>query len=647
MGASPRLTSSSKTRTTTSPAPAADQSPQDEPKTAYAYIRFSSGKQTGNDSYERQIERAKEYARAHNLVLDEETTLEDLGVSGYLGNNLEHGALAGFVEAVKAGKVAKGTVLIIESLDRLSRDKVLKANSLFSTLLTNGIEIATLLDKQYYTEESVNKNVGQLMISIGVMQRAYEESATKADRIGNIWKKKKAGASKTDIATTKVPAWLEVVGRRTERGRQVGGKIKVIKKRAAIVQEIFELKKQGLGKRLIKERLNSTLRISKHLKAKKVPAFGRSGVWHDSYIESILHNRAVLGEAQFWKTVDGVRVKDGPVIPDYYPRIIKQDLFDACQEKQIYTRGPAAKRVANLFSELLFDGDTEAPIKYTDKGEKSKDGRYKYLYSEEPDSTKTKRRSKGWDYTVFENLFLKHIQEINWNKVAGREDVVAVQRLKTGIAEAKEEIKKIDVRIDNLLDSLESGENRDLINPRLTKAKSEKDEKLSLLERLEGKLNAQVKKRQDIRGNKLAVLAQKHDYATRVRLRAELKKVIKRIELYRQGMLGVRGYYTHDPACRIVYQNGHEMILFLDEGADQSMMHKESALYSQEAEDAAEKRIKEKKKIKAAKARANRNRSRTEFPFRSSANQPQNLSPNLSIRKKDGRADKASSAMAR
>lgn len=403
-----------KIKKTSSQALAAEEL-QDERKTAYAYIRFSSGQQTGGDSYERQLERAQQYAKDHNLRLDEETTLEDLGVSGYLGKNLENGPLAGFVEAVKNQAVEPGTVFLVESLDRLGRNKVLKAVNLFTALLEGGIEIVTLLDGQHYTEDGVNANVGQLFVSVGIMQRAYEESRTKAIRIGSIWEKKKANASKKNVVTTKIPAWLEVVDRQTVNGRKVGGKIVAIKERAEIVRQIFQLKKQGLGKRLIKQRLDATIRISRKLKESKIPAFGSSGVWHDSYIESILHNRAVLGEAQFWKTKDGGRVKDGNPIPDYYPQIIEFDLFNECQDKQKHTRGPAGKRVSNLFSELLFDGDTGAPIKYTDKGELSKEGKYRYLYSDESDATKIKRRSKGWDYGQFERLFLQHIQEINWN----------------------------------------------------------------------------------------------------------------------------------------------------------------------------------------------------------------------------------------
>ncbi len=179
---------------------------------------------------------------------------------------------------------------------------------------------------------------------------------------------------------------------------------------------------------------------------------------------------------------------------------------------------------------------------------------------------------KGWNYGNFERLFLKHIEEVDWAKIAGTEDFELVKQLRISVAEAKEEIKRIDVRIENLMDGMEKGENLDLIGPRLTAAKTQKSEKLKLILGLEGQLLEQVGKREDILGNKLKVLTQSDDYHTRLRLRAELKKVIKRVDVYRFGMLGVRGYYTRDPAIRVIYANGTERVAFLDEGADQSML---------------------------------------------------------------------------
>lgn len=71
---------------------------------AYSYVRFSSKKQELSDSKRRQIDAARKYASAHDLVLSEDT-FEDLGVSAYRGKNAAEGALGAFLAAVDAGHI--------------------------------------------------------------------------------------------------------------------------------------------------------------------------------------------------------------------------------------------------------------------------------------------------------------------------------------------------------------------------------------------------------------------------------------------------------------------------------------------------------------------------------------------------------------
>ncbi|HEY2328878.1 MAG TPA: recombinase family protein [Verrucomicrobiae bacterium] len=114
-------------------------------KTAISYLRFSSRKQSTNDSYRRQIEAAEKFCKENNLVLSER--LEDLGISAWKGKNLsDESALGGFLKLVEAGKVPKFTVLICENLDRLSRANILDALSLFTSILKSGVEIVTSMD---------------------------------------------------------------------------------------------------------------------------------------------------------------------------------------------------------------------------------------------------------------------------------------------------------------------------------------------------------------------------------------------------------------------------------------------------------------------------------------------------------------------
>src|SRR5688572_8784897 len=105
---------------------------------AYSYVRMSTEGQLQGDSLRRQLERSKEYAAEQGLDLDERT-FSDIGVSAYRGKNLKQGALSRFLEAVRSKKITAGSYLLVESLDRFSRDEVASAHSEFMQLIKAGI----------------------------------------------------------------------------------------------------------------------------------------------------------------------------------------------------------------------------------------------------------------------------------------------------------------------------------------------------------------------------------------------------------------------------------------------------------------------------------------------------------------------------
>src|SRR5437879_3718410 len=114
---------------------------------AYSYIRMSTDKQLSGDSLRRQREASENYAKVHSLELVDSLDgrdLRDIGVSGFKGANSKKGVLSVFLGHLNAGKIDVNSVLLIESFDRLSRDDVFDAFSLFSSILNKGIEIITL-----------------------------------------------------------------------------------------------------------------------------------------------------------------------------------------------------------------------------------------------------------------------------------------------------------------------------------------------------------------------------------------------------------------------------------------------------------------------------------------------------------------------
>jgi hypothetical protein len=97
------------------------------PMKAYVYSRFSSTEQRKGDSLRRQTERAAAWCEGKGIALDETIAYSDLGVSGFRGKNRSEGALSLFLRACEQGRVKRGSFLILENLDRLSREHPLAA----------------------------------------------------------------------------------------------------------------------------------------------------------------------------------------------------------------------------------------------------------------------------------------------------------------------------------------------------------------------------------------------------------------------------------------------------------------------------------------------------------------------------------------
>lgn len=170
---------------------------------AYSYLRISNDQQKVGDGIRRQMEASKTYADQHGYDLVE--TMSDIGISAFKGKNITEGALGVFIVAIDAGNIEAGSVLLVESLDRLSRDSVLKAFNQFTSILQKDVGIVTLTDNQHYTAESVSENIGQLFTSLGVMLRANEESVIKSKRISAAWQRKREDIGDRKL-TRNVPA---------------------------------------------------------------------------------------------------------------------------------------------------------------------------------------------------------------------------------------------------------------------------------------------------------------------------------------------------------------------------------------------------------------------------------------------------------
>src|ERR1044071_6756634 len=140
---------------------------------AYSYIRFSSPEQKKGDSKRRQIDACEQFCKEHGLLLEKSRSFYDEGKSALKGKHRLEGALGKFLELVQAGRVPPGSVLIIEAFDRLSREEVLTSFTIFLQILQAGVDLVTLIDRQWYSQATINKNMGQLYTSLGALWAAH------------------------------------------------------------------------------------------------------------------------------------------------------------------------------------------------------------------------------------------------------------------------------------------------------------------------------------------------------------------------------------------------------------------------------------------------------------------------------------------
>lgn len=293
---------------------------------AYSYIRFSTPIQKLGRSYDRQMDACVAWCVKHGVELADDKYF-DKGRSGYDGEHLgEKGQLKRFLDLVETkGAIPKGSYLIIESLDRLSRQSVNEALGLFIRILNADINIVTLMDdEKVYTK---NFTAHDLILSVFVMARANEESVTKAKRGRDDWRDKfaKARADKKPVGK-QVVKWLDLVDREDGKGK----KYIENKERCEVVARVFSECIAGKGFVAVAQGLNND----------GIEAF-RGGTWCSSSVDDLLKNRCVLGE---WTPRD-----DKGVIENYFPVVIEADIWNAAELAMEDRRGRKVTKQSKNF----------------------------------------------------------------------------------------------------------------------------------------------------------------------------------------------------------------------------------------------------------------------------------------------------------
>jgi DNA invertase Pin-like site-specific DNA recombinase len=497
--------------------------------TAYSYTRISTPQQLEGHGLKRQTESTISYCSRHNLTLDTRLKLVDSGLSAYHGRNISVGMLGVFLVKVRSGEIQKGSSIIFESLDRLSRQDGLSALSVFSELISAGITVVTLMPEREYSQQSIKDNQFALVEIVTTFIRANEESNIKSERVGKAWanKRKDIREGRKPKLTLKGPEWLE----------WVNGKWRIRATRARVIRQIYQWALDGHGKAYITRRLNE----------RRIVAF-RGGKWETSSVGKLLHNRELIGECQPHILKDGKRESEGEPVLNLFPPVIDTVTFHAVQQRarsNPIKGGPPS--LANLFTGKMSCGLCGGSMVYVNKGKS-----WQYLVCSNAQAHAGCEKHSV-HYAHFESSVLQALHEIDMSAVLSKSNIdTKAKDIRKSIDAAKSQIVTHSKKIRSLvLSDIDVPE----VKTQIIKLSTERDNLTKQIEKQQSELDTLTMvpsaRRQALRTveelySKLDGMSKEEKYAARIRLRTAIQTIVDVIYYEPRGMAKMAGELLRD-----------------------------------------------------------------------------------------------------
>jgi DNA invertase Pin-like site-specific DNA recombinase len=443
---------------------------------AISFLRYSDpSRQRKNDSYRRQMEMTADWCQRNKLTLDK--TLHHAG-SAFRGRHRDDSAALGeFLQDAQAGRFPHGSYLVIENLDRLSREEVRPAFALWSQILDCGINIQQLQPERTFRHDTCD--MVDMITAILELSRGHSESEMKSKRAEANWNRAvELARCKGRMMTSRVPHWIDL---------DDNGQPQLNPKRAAVVRQIFTWAIDGFGVSAITKKLVQAGTPPFGERVVEFDAEGRpyfrkvegklyaSGEWKRVYVRAILQNPACVGDFQP-RDRDG-KPKGKPIV-GYYPPVVSLKEFQAVRasmRSRVSKPGRIGEGVASVFGGLLHcasDGSTYYVASYTNRGISRK-----RLLNRA--SAEGKVEAKTFEYPPFERALLQKLREIPVSEVTGtapapepavikqelawvqaRRAEFALQLEQGDLTEIAEQLRKLALRQDELQKQLVQAEDR-------------------------------------------------------------------------------------------------------------------------------------------------------------------------------------------
>ena len=429
-------------------------------KVAISYLRFSNAIQAKGDSFRRQNDSRDKWLE-QNPEVKLETELQDFGLSAFKGHHRSRGDLGDFLEFIKTDKFQNRAkrdeiFLLVESFDRLSRERIMTAVHQLEEIVRSGVKVVTLSDGQIYDRDALNE-LGKLIVAVVIMSRAHEESARKSSRLKEAFKKMRAEGK---TCGTWMPGWLY---------KDDQGKIQVNKEKAKPIKEIIRRIARG----------DTFMSITRDFYLRGIKSPKGAQTWSSHYLRQVVEKPSAIGT---WASKDGD-------IEGFYPPIIDEETFAKARQvlKNLnsWKGGNARKGNINILRKIAVDKMFGGSVVYRTSGRLHKSNKYKHSYMPVK-SVSAYFKGAQWSARQVEAMILIPMNH-----------ALAIDQDNTGeemkLAKLEEEIEKIDRKIKNLVELLEDDPDPDL-KSKLEERRLEKEAKTTEIETIRENILAGGKK---------------------------------------------------------------------------------------------------------------------------------------------------------
>jgi DNA invertase Pin-like site-specific DNA recombinase len=342
---------------------------------AICYMRYSAAQQGRGSSIERQETAIREILRKYGMTADPAFNIRDEGAPASTGHHRKFGNLKKFLALLglnpdgsrivmpdgsyKASELPRGKnlrqrVLLIESIDRLVRERLSVSHTLIIAMIRAGLIIITA-DNQVWDEASLDSH--RVHVLIGIIMQAHGEMKRHSEKI------KGGQTAKREAVRKFVAGETTVMPRLNRTFPWLNEHYKPIADRVRIIRQIFKLCLSGMSDRMIVVWLNTRLN--------EYPVFGgrknHEERWTISRIYYMLRDERLLG----WVTIKEGKAPNWHKAPpalreQIMPKVIGDSMFQRTQDTlaaRSFLRGNKGKGgapshdvnyISNLFTGKAF-----------------------------------------------------------------------------------------------------------------------------------------------------------------------------------------------------------------------------------------------------------------------------------------------------